>query len=495
MNSDTAATFILAKEMHLRNSISPREYFYANGDYPLGVNSIFYILAKFIEPTLELMRISNVIMGSILIYSLYFCVKRVTSNRQISLISCGLFATGFSPSINFFLFGQGSYASYIACLLFFFGSTFFTLDSNGKTSLLQNSLAWIPLGVLYFQNPIRALAWAFIPFILLTLYHFYTSNNETRLNTWAYLELFRNYLITGLIIITFFVILRLHFDSNNKYSTGIGDSDYTPAGSRFEGLGNLYNSTLYTLGISANQNTNLFGLESFVSFARIMFITIFLGFIWITKSNLEVSNKSIILAGLVTFSISAYLLANTEYFANIESGRYLIPGFLVILVGLMGAIRINDSSNQLNKLLLFSLLILISLNTLQNFKTLNGVKNPHQELLLKKPFPENSQVLATFWNSNVLEVLSNDEIRAISVMFDSDECLVPYYWGTTISHFENINSEVYVLLDSFEFNEIKANSSCNSIFRNSNFKIEYEPYIIIKIGTDSFSSFRLMSRG
>jgi len=460
-NSDTAGFFVLAQTMQDHNSLIPREFYYANGDMPLSVNVIMYFLLKFTNPSMGLYVLSNLILGVVTLISAYFFIRTFKLRNTQTLAITGLLASGLSSNMNFFVFGQSSYGIVVACI-FATLAIIRSIDLN-KSNFLKACVAWGPTSFLFLQNPVRGFFWGIIP-VLITL----TSLDEIKSQQFR----FRRYKY-GIFISAFFpmflvtVLLRAHFQSQIPIHRGVLAATYLDPSNYLQNFAAAVNDLVHTIGASAVAGSPLISGSGISALAHLAFYAALISFLVKNRFNLSRYEKSLLVGFAVSFSFTLYQLGTTGLNVGLDSGRYLIPSFLVLFLGFNAlVIKFQDRNLHRNVIFLFYALLICS----QFLSTIHVISNTNSNYLKTVQELEHlkiKSISATFWNSNIMTSASGGKIHSKTILLDMNTCLTPYRWIISSDKYLNRSNTVTLLLKEDEYAQFKAIPACSSYIATS----------------------------
>jgi hypothetical protein len=473
-NSDTAGFFTLAQTMQEHNSLIPREFYYANGDMPLSVNLIIYLLLKFTSPSMGLYALSNVILGAITLTSAYFFIRTFKLENTQTLALTGLLASGLSSSVNFFVFGQSSYGIVLACI---FGTLAIVRSMDlTKSNILKASLAWGPVCFLFLQNPIRGFFWGIIP-ILIAL----TSLDEIKSMRFR----FRRYKY-GIFISAFFpmflstMLLRAYFQSQIPIHRGVLAATYLDPSNYLQNFAGAVNGLLHTIGASAVAGSPLFGGSGVSALTHLALYVALISFVVTNRFKISRYEKSLFVGFIFSFSFTLYQLGTTGLNTSLDSGRYLIPSFLVLFLGLNAlAIKFQDRNSHRNAISLFYALLICS----QLVSTIHLVSNTSPSYLKtvrELEYLKIKSISATFWNSNIITAASAGKVSSKTILLDMNTCLTPFGWIISSDKYLTKSDTVRLLLNQNEYAQFKEISACS-------------PYIATSTTIEISEGFRVVS--
>ena len=425
LNSDGAAADILAKLAVNEGSLVPKNWTYANGDlWILGPRLFLVILFPWVGLG-YLLHASSIWLGYLYLLVMIYGACRVIApfRRRAAIIATALAAGGLS-TLNFeFVIGQGAYSLYAAMALALFGLASRTPEAETpwRSHVITLPLAASAAVLVCIGNATRGSITVIMPlivgWIVAALLHS-SKPWRQRLNNLVNPVILS--IIAGAII--GILIYQLWLLPGVINSAGAASFKLTPASEMVHRLLLLPSAWFTYFRIGG-------------AWASLPFVSrIIQSFVWLVAAGLLVAPIAIVFSmrqhsqSLVIMSwvaLACYgvtfvaLVASQNLFDGPASMRYAT--FAIYAAVCVLAIQADKMVDRRPKIAisLITVLCLISIATISIWRaewTAGGITYAQREALIHSLEEHKvDAVLATYWNAEVLTVLSNGHINALPV--------------------------------------------------------------------------------
>lgn len=434
LNSDSASEIMLGKEVLRYHSIFPKEWFYSSEIRVLNIHLLIAAFLKFTNQLLVAKSLSNIILMILLASSYLFFMKSLGVRKLYTLIFLAALLTPFSLTSMDMLFAGAFYTPYLICIFSFLAAVNFickeSIKKSTKAALIVFScfiaFACGATGTRYILN-------LFIPFIISEIFVYWfeakkekniiVKNKAVRYR--LYISAFFTFVsFVGFLFFTLVLSKELNFCDFGKQQLAVQSAIpsrlQTVLLSMFSLFGGFSNYKIFSInGISAVSNLFFF----------LILISIFIKLIK-RIDNLSSNRKSLILLFLISTLANVYILTIT----SIEIlDRYHINSLLLLLP--IAGVFLDEFSQLFSSLLrpLLIVFVFISMLLSQYIYMYKGAINHDYNINIKPvvSYLEDNNLAfgySTFWNNNIVQVLSNGKIE-LGCLKDSLDGS-PYYWLT-----------------------------------------------------------------
>jgi hypothetical protein len=423
LHSDAANRVLFAREIYDTRSFFPKGWNYQNSDLP-GFGPFVFVI-----PLLGLMpagftahAISGAIFAGLILYGVWLVsgLANLPVWRRLAVVA--VIASGNSYIVAENLYGQISYGLVVVfyCYIVFFASEYLSTEGKGKIKFA------IPLVIImllvFWSNPNRAIVFYGLPFVtaLGWLGYFFDTLDKRK-----YLNLF------GLALLGAVGGIVLHRASLLELNvvTGAADARWLSFELILENIIPAIKGLYALLGGLPLAGASLFSKEGLYSSMRFIVasLTFILIPIAIKRTIISGNNKMKLVALFAACSLSLLLFFQLttsipDMSDPIQSSRYLVPGMVLsLVVVLMSPPERTRAPLWALSVALVSITFLLSAydtycrsDTNRSMQALAqpGQINPARRDLLPLLNEKNLRYgFASYWDSGVLSVLSNEKIR------------------------------------------------------------------------------------
>jgi hypothetical protein len=475
-NSDSAGSYLLGLSMAQHRSLVPSEFYYPNGDFPLTTNLVFALLTFVFGDSFTVFIVSHVICNVFLFAATYWLTTVVFNNNSLRFLFLSLVISGYSYIFSFNLIQQNAYG-FLLTLSFLLIAKVVDIAKRNSMNFADMCIFAMIMGSYFLYNPIRSVVNVFIPLAALL---FWDSFHKR-----IFVKIFRSisfarYLLL-ISIFSMFVLLRITFSAKTSFNFGVTSSGFINPELRSEGIGNAFDALFYTLGLSPNAESHVIGWGSIA--ASFMIVATLTHFLIFRSSEPTHASQIVLVFGCTSFAINFYLLASTNYFTSVESGRYLIIPLYMILLSIYCR-KIYTKCDSINGLLLkrFAVALILIGQVISSFGINNDTSKPIRKI--EKYLSQNGidSILGTFWNVNAIIAFSSNSISGVPVNISQEKCLDPFLWITNKERFSDLPNTADLLLTKDEFKVIYSIPACSKLVYFDQ-ALYYDDYVILPIDT------------
>lgn len=335
-SSDSTVRMLYAREALETNSYFPLEWNFVNKDF---WNLDQTLIARVLLTYLPVSYLVNAIVNIVSLFIFYVCaivfIKNITSEFISQLQALALVSTGISFPIAYQLFGEMAYGFFTVYLFIILSATW-TLLTTKNLRLRRFSFAALIMliTVLASMNPFRVIVYLVVP-LLMTLgaFHVYCGDKtrkESENKEWMCLSI--------ALIIAVAVGYLLHYilsqlmQPPTGYGTVLSLTDFKNYPKKFLSIASGFVSLVGgepQFGLSRKSLAGLYQevrLITGILFLILIIIQIIRGF----KSR----NNAFIFMALFSLSSLFILCAIRVGLNELQSDRYFIPPFVVLLIAL-----------------------------------------------------------------------------------------------------------------------------------------------------------------
>jgi hypothetical protein len=432
VHSDTAGNMLIAAASLDSRSVLTTHWFYSNGDVWLLTPHLFALVPIAIGGLgTTTLVVSWFLALAAEATALGWAYRRLSSRMGVAIPATCLTLLAWSRMHVMFVYVEVAYAMFAALytLLFTIAATLVA----ARATSIRSARAWAAsgaalMGVVTAQNPIRALVFVLAPLGVACVWRWNGLTFRTRAATLAGAAASWG---VG------YAVYELGFKRALTFSTPSGHVDFVVK----DAAGIAENVRLLARGLRTLTGDGVFAAPAFIALLGAMAIVVAHVF-----SRALTPVRFVCVAVLAQLGAAVVPMVVGNLVLNPESVRYAMPSILV-LFGLATIIAVEMLSSAgrrrtaaLGWIATTSAAALLSLVQVVGRYTLeapNGQwahREAHEELARELSARGLSHGFATYWNANVVTLLSNGRARTCPVNFGAS--VVPYRWGTDVRCFE-----------------------------------------------------------
>lgn len=456
MNSDTAAEILLGREILIEKNIFPSGWFYST---EIRVLNIHLLLAPILKLTGNMMlskSISNSILILLFIVAYVLLMKSMKIKKTYTLFMLPIILTPLSLTMLDMLFAGAFYVPYLTCIMLVITMlNYLNNEKLRKSKVLILSVISIFLGFLLGMTGTRFLTNLYIPLVISEIFIVWIDIKEKNEINIRSKELWIKILFScssAFASFCGFLFNRLVLVRTLKYAE-FGNQDFAPIESLSQRI-SIAVGTIFKLfgGVASGR---LMSVDGVITVGKFTFTIV--AFVMAFKLLKDVFKLSRVRRGLiiffwVSFVLNMYLLI----FTNMEvADRYHIN--IIFFIFPIIAVYYDEYTSWLESpiRLLSIFLIFFCVVTSQygimykNAFKVNGNKDKY-ELIEYLKDNDLKFGYATFWNADVMTVLSNGDIEVANLDYSIDK--IPYWWLTPKRLYSSDNNpgQTFLLLTKEE---------------------------------------------
>lgn len=459
IHSDTAVSFLLAREQVRGRSLFPDGWCYANGDlWVLGQNLISIPLTYLIPDQSLARAVQSAVVLFLAVWSIWYFSKKELKNDSW-LFSVPVFLIFLFGALDMILY-QGAYISQMMFMLLSV-ALYFTLIKYDCFQKKTMFLFWV-LICLLSMGGIRQIAEIAIPLAGAAILRFYICNKEKGYEKYkseirkltAHLLLILIPVAAGYVV--YLMICQSHMMGNTE------NNSLKFAGSLDEVWGNLVRTIInsfYVFGFSAGEDAfSINGIRNFVSIASCLFIFYMIPFLQIRHYKEEtLEMQFFILYGTVHNAVMLILIL----FLGKTTDRYLLSSIFVNIIWAGNYMARYDTEKDSLKraatvlvTVVFTIIQGISLYTLgTGWQARLAGREMVTDVLESKGLRYG---YATFWYAGCHTLLSDFKVQVNAVSIN-EKSIDPYYWLSSESWYEQEvhQGDTFLMLDDNENYQLK----------------------------------------
>ncbi len=459
IHSDTAVSFLLAREQVRGWSLFPDGWCYGNGDlWVLGQNLIAIPLTYLISDQSLSRAVQSVILLFLTIWSIwYFCRKELKNDSW--LFSVPLFLIYLFGALDMILY-QGAYTCQMMFMLLG-AALYFTLIKNDCPRKKTIVLFFLFICLLSMGG-IRQIAEIAIPLMGAAILRFYIRNKEKGYE--KYKSEIRKLIVHLLLVVIpmvagyvmYLFICRSHRMGNSE------NNSLKFSGSLDEVWGNLVRTVINAFsvfGFSAGEDVfHINGIRNLISIASCLFIFYIIPF-WQIRHYKEESQEMqfFILYGAVHNAVMLILIL----FFGKTTDRYLLSTVFVFIIWSGNYIsKFYTEKNNLKRVAavfaaaVFTIVQSISLSTLgTGWQARLAGREMVTDVLESKDLRYG---YATYWYAGCHTLLSDFKVQVNAVTIN-EKRIQPHYWLSSEKWYdqEAYKGKTFLMLDDNENRQLK----------------------------------------
>jgi hypothetical protein len=480
LNSDTASFVVLAHQMLEQKTFFPTTFYYANGDILLSSN-LTAALALFLGASdYQAIIIANLVNSSIFFLAVAFFASTLKAKKSVTILSFWVIGLGLSSKMIFFLFLQGSYLLVVVSTLVGI-SIYLRMTRTNSWQSKNLFFLFASQALLTMQNPFRVFVYFYVPLIVCEIYRSNTMNlsSAAQLFKKSYRKMLAVFACGALppLVLHFYLV---HYVV--KTTKGIVDAYSIEPQFLGDNLQNLFVNFVIFFGGHPESISSLFSIGLMNSFIRLISLLFILYAFSFFRKTQDSEIKISLIFSAVSFAITLYLLSFTSLNNNVDSIRYFLPSFVVLLLISVKIFFSYFADFSLDiKLVSVVIVILFFLSQIVLDLKQEETRNTSFETF-KNEFlmQENLTVYASFWNANLLSIDSNSTMRATPVVFNEESCIREYLWLAE----PNLNfarENFWLLATKQESVFFKSSDSCSDYRSTVTFVVERAGYALFLI--------------
>ncbi|MFX3617517.1 MAG: hypothetical protein ACE3JK_08310 [Sporolactobacillus sp.] len=491
LDSDIAAEMLLGKEILTEHQLFPAHWYYSTEIRFLNIQLLFALFIKLTGNLLFSKSIANFLM--IVLYGISFILLMISLKikKNSIILNLALILTPLSTTMLYCLFQGAFYTAYII-FIFCTLALWIKMKDTKKKSWVLFLLFYISLAISLFMGMqgTRMLVNLYIPLAFSEMVMLWLDMRGDQLKISFKNILIRFYFTASLLLFSAvgFIINRVLISGIYHYSDfGVQSfSNYQDIGNRL--ILSLSAMVSFLGGIGEGNIISIGGVSSVLKLILILLSIIMLIKLLIDYKHLDDGKKSMVIFTSLSVLISIYLAT----FSNILIiDRYFINGPILLMPIIF--VFMEQYKNKLVKIdkyiivaLIIGCIILSQYSFIrQSFiSNQSEIKTKQQLSIIKTLERENLNFgYATFWNADILSVLSNDRVKIANFGYSLNG--QPYLWLTPARYYTSNyhKGSTFLLLTKEEYKSI------NKKLVKGNTKIlrRYD-YVIIKYRKNPFNN-------
>lgn len=437
-HSDSAVKNLLAGEVLREGSYFPHDWNYVNGDLWVVFGQAFIIpFLPFLPNGFMLHGISGLVSAVILLSSLWWASSMLIASRWIRLLVVTIFAGGVHWLMAEHLFGQVSYGNVLFLCALTLCTGWRLLEAPGPRPLLAWSVAFIGINVLTFWgNPQRAAAYDFLPMAAGVLAWLWGRSDlmmwKPGARRWAGSPaLHRAVLLMGLMAIAGAIgtLLHAHAVAVVNNAEGAGSARYLSFDGFLTNLKFTVMGILGTFGALPHEGLRVMsaaGAYQAARFASLLVFLVLLPFVaaWLLRSASSSARMfaGFTFSGLLVFIFLQVTTTTPDMSGPIVSARYMVPS-LVLGVVALAAYAEQRGVRRIGGFAAWGVLLMLASSLIDPANSFARIyrglpPSPHQTQAAELERHGLSYGYATFWNANVISVISEGKVRVRPVLLE-----------------------------------------------------------------------------
>ncbi len=481
-HSDSAAKCMLAEEIYRTGQFFPREWVYANNDLFVIFGHLFIVpLLPWFRNGYNLHAISGIVSAAIICVSFFWLARALKMRTVSTLIGLIFFSSGISAYFSENIYGQVSYGA-IVYILFSLIAAIISIgnaveQSRYKSAFFHSVILCLIVFFVFLSNPLRAIATYFAPLCAGLIFVWILADSEVLLIP-KYPVVFRFGLPLLVLMFAAFGVLYYRHIISHQFVLASSERkglfvDFNKIASQFI---MALQSLLYlsdSLPSPKVPAMSLHGMNVFLRFVLLHFSLLSVLILMMSSfSNrhfpFRVSWRTVYISAF-TFSLfffTAYLFVFTsvpEVTETIMTSRYFVPSLMLCFVCML---LVLDSIRR--PAVFIALSLIISPVMLSGYANYVGPFHNAEKMVLPSDkrflteFLKNEGLIygyATYWNSNVISVLSGGTVKVRAVLLGSG-LPQPYLHLSSLAWYrpEVYAGESFLLLTDAELNGLNTNA-------------------------------------
>lgn len=455
MDSDIASEVLLGKEMLVEHKIFPTGWFYSTELRILNIQLLIAPLIKFTGNMLLSKSIANFILLILFCSTYYYLMKSLEINKTYSLLILVVIISPISNGLMYDLYSGAFYTSYLIFIML--NIVLWNSINNKCIEKKKKIILYIISIILSFSLGIqgtRLLANLYIPLLIMDLILIWLDIKDNKNMKFNYKTIFNRVFMSSSMFICSFLGLAFSRKILSKtfHYTDLGVQTFVNVneiGNRFF----LSISSILTL-FGTVANGKVISINGIISAINLIFvILLFVVSYKLLKSHKYLSNprKALVIFFWVSFLMNTYFLIFTNI---LITDRYYVDS-MVLLFPILG-IYFDEFKNKFLPIEKFTLAFFVSICILCSqynviYKGFIKTDNSQDKYNVINFLKKNNLNFgyATFWNANVLNVLSNGKVEIANI---NGSLNGSYLWLTPARYYktEFHHGKTFLLLNKDE---------------------------------------------
>jgi hypothetical protein len=477
-HSDSATKCMLAEEIYRTGQFFPKEWVYVNNDLFVIFGHLFIVpLLPWFSNGYNLHAISGIVSAAIICAS-FFWLARALKMRTVSiLIGLIFFSSGISASFSENLYGQVSYGVTVYILFSLLASIISIGNTverlSFKSASFQSVILCLITFLLFLSNPARTIAIYFAPLCAGLMFVWILADSEMiQLPNFTIVFRFGLPLLV-LMSAAFGVLYHHHIISHQSMLASGGHGLFVDFNRIVSQFNTAVQSLLYLSDSLPEPNVNTMSFHGIDVFSRFVFLNfsllspliVFMASFGNRYFPFRATWRTIFISTftLFLFLVTAYLFVFTSVTVNIMSCRYFVPSLTLCFVCVLLFIdSIRRPAVFITLTLIISPVMLSGYaNYVEPFQNAEKIVLASDKRFLTEYLNNEGLVYgyATFWNSNVISVLSGGAVKVRAIRLDSG-LPQPYLHLSSLAWYrpEAHAGESFLLLTDAELKELNMNA-------------------------------------
>jgi hypothetical protein len=432
-HSDSATKVLLAREIISMHDYFPNDWNYVNGDLFVVFGHIFIIpLLLFLPAGYTVHAIAGGVSALLILFTSWLLIRILTENKSQQIFVLAVLAGGISGLMAENLYGQVSYGAGVYQIFLICYLVWIILQSDEKKERIFSVYLIVFLVLFTWSNPQRSFINLIIPILLSVV--FCWIKNYKMLGSNFEKSVLRILLLTLFSLFIGYSIHKFTLAGVNDVK-GVASARWLSFDLVIRNLALTFQGFLALLGSNSLSNRNIYTFEGIYEAIRLLAAFIFLSISPIAfirllhRSSLKYQYFGMFsLASLVPL-LFIYLTTTVPEMINpIQSSRYFVPAFVLIIILVLTQplyfSRPIYSSCIILVFIVFTAsgyITLIRTNIYSQVEwdqksSYNSVRFELIEILRTEGL---SYGYATYWNSAVLSVLSNEKVLVRQIVIQN----------------------------------------------------------------------------
>lgn len=435
LTSDSASEVLLGKEVFSYHSLFPKDWFYSTEIRVLNIHLLVALFLNFSNNLISAKIFSNIIIIALLICSYLLFMKSLKVRKLNTFFFLAVLLTPFSLTILDMMYIGAFYAVYMIFIFFILACINFISNKEINIKLrifllIISVLVSFPLGL----TGTRFLLNLYVPLIISECFILWFDLKDFKQLKSVDISVFTRFgaslavTMSALIGFKFFksiLSLKLNFYDFGNQNFAKMDSLSSRFSSAITGTFDLFGA------VSSGNLLTINGIGTALNFVFCIILIAMSLKLLLNISKLESSRKALLIFFYISLACNLYTLTFTEI---PMATRYLINSFIMLFP--LGALFLDVYSNWrstvIRPILIILTILCIVFSQYNNSYKQDIKKDTNSNIKSVISYLEKNNLnfgYATFWNSNITQVLSSGKIEMGLINDNLDRS--PYLWLTS----------------------------------------------------------------